>query len=289
MLNMGGMFRFGISVALTAFALVAWSGAVQAAAEPVVLVEVPGADPESREKMRSAAEDALDSVGVTVPRQLHDPKKEECATADCIAERSKRVGATHVLEIQGSYGNESYKLRLDVRAANGGRILGSESKECEICSARDFLRAIKDRTTTLWMRVAREQASAVPPAAEPSRETKRATAPLIAPPERRAPRMLWQQPLPLVGLGFMLAGVVAMSFGGYYLAVDGELDPSCSNQTAEQCIYEPRRTKHLGWQLLAGGGGAIVAGTALVIFGRDSDTSPSVAIGPGRVLVSGRF
>jgi hypothetical protein len=101
--------------------------------------------------------------------------------------------------------------------------------------------------------------------------------------------MLWQQPLPLVGLGFMLAGVVAMSFGGYYLAVDGELDPSCSNQTAEQCIYEPRRTKHLGWQLLAGGGGAIVAGTALVIFGRDSDTSPSVAIGPGRVLVSGRF
>ena len=50
-----------------------------------------------------------------------------------------------ILEIQGSYVNESYNLRLDLRDGETGRILGSDAKECEICSARDFYRAVKDR------------------------------------------------------------------------------------------------------------------------------------------------
>jgi hypothetical protein len=285
MLSMGGMSRIAVSVILAA-ALAAWSNQVLAAPQPVVLVEVPGAAPELREKMRVAAEDGLDSVGVTVPRQLHDPKKEECTTPECMTERFKRFGATHVLEIQGSYNNESYKLRLEVRTTNGGRVLGSESKECEICSARDFLRAIKERAITLWVRVAREQASVAEPTVEPTRQEAPKAVPLIAPvhAERQQPRMLWQQPLPLVGLGLMLSGVVVMGFGGYYLAVDGEPPSRCE----APCIYE-RDTKKLGWALLAGGGGAILAGTAIVLLGRDSESSTKVSLGPGRILVSGRF
>jgi len=278
MLNMGGMFRFATSAFLAAL-VSTWSGLVLAAVQPTILVEVPGAAPELREKMRVAAEEGLDSAGATVLRQLRDPQKEECTTPDCMAERSKRFGATHVLEIQGTYKNESYKLRLDVRATNGGRVLGSESKECEICSARDFLRAIKERTTILWTRIAREQASVV----EPSPQADAVPAPktvLLTPShaEQRQPRSLWQQPLPLVGLGLMLGGVVAMGFGGYYLAVDGEPDG-----------IRVRTTKRLGWELMAGGGGAVLVGTAFVLLGRDSDTSPKVALGPDRILVFGRF
>ena len=284
MLNMGGMFRLAVS-AMPFFIVLACSQIALAAAQPVVLVEVPGAAPDLREKMRVAAEDGLDSIGVLVPRQLHDPKVEECTTPECISERSKRFGATHVLEIQGSYVNESYKMRLDVRAANGGRVLGSESKECEICSSRDFLRAIKDRTVSLWTRVAREQASVIQPSVE-TRTDARTTVPLAAPAgaEPRRQRSLWQQPVPLLGLGLMLGGVVTMGFGGYYLAVDGEPPSGC----ASPCLYE-RDTKRLGWELMAGGGAAILTGTAIVLLGRDSDTSTRVAVGPGRLVLSGRF
>ncbi len=265
--------------------MLAWSAVALAAPRPVVTVEILRAAPEFREKMRAAAETELESLGVTVPRQLRDPGKEECESPQCVAERAQRFGATHVLEIQGNYGNESFKLRLDVRAANGGRILGSDSKECEICSGRDFLRAIKERTVTLWKRVAREQASVVQRAEESGVATQ---TPLVAStPPQRQPRSLWQQPLPLIGLGLMLSGAVAMGIGGYYLAVDGELDPSC--QDAESCHRTPRETSHLGWGVLAGGGGAILTGTAFVLFGRDSDTSPKVAVGPGHILVSGHF
>jgi hypothetical protein len=172
-----------------------------------------------------------------------------------------------------------------VRAVNGGRVVGRESKECEICSARDFLRAIKDRTVTLWTRVAREQASVIQPSAE-TRTESNATVPLTAPTdaEQRRHRSLWQQPVPVLGLGLMLGGVVAMGFGGYYLAVDGEPPSNC----ASPCAFE-RDTKRLGWELLAGGGGAILTGTVLVFLGRDSDTSTRVAVGPGRILLSGRF
>lgn len=286
MLNMGGMFRLGISAALAVLATV-WSGLALAAAKPVILVEVPGAASEMREKMRVAAEEGLESLGVTVPRQLHDPQKDECTTPECMSERCKRFGATHVLEIQGSYLNESYKFRMDVRTTHGDRVLGSESKECEICSGRDFLRAIKERTAVLWTRVAREQASVVEPApqanAEPAPKAVSLQAPLNT--ERTQPRSLWQQPLPLVGLGLMLGGVVAMSFGGYYLAVDGEPPSGCG----DPCAREPLKTKKLGWELMAGGGGAVLLGTAFVLLGRDSESSTRVALAPGRILVSGRF
>lgn len=284
MLNMGGMFRLGISAALPVLATV-WSGLALAAAKPVILVEVPGAASEMREKMRVAAEEGLESLGVTVPRQLHDPQKDECTTPECVSERCKRFGATHVLEIQGSYLNESYKFRMDVHTTHGDRVLGSESKECEICSGRDFLRAIKERTAVLWTRVAREQASVVEPAPQTNAEpAPKAVSLATSNTEQRQPRSLWQQPLPLAGLGLMLGGVVAMSFGGYYLAVDGEPPSGCETP----CLYQ-RDTKRLGWELMAGGGGAILAGTAIVLLGRDSESSTTVALGPGRVLVSGRF
>lgn len=284
MLNMGGMSRFAVPGAF-AVLMSAWSGLSLAAPQPVVTVEVLGAAPDFREKMRATAESGLESLGVTVPRQLRDPGKEECETPECVSERAQRFGATHILDIQGRYANESFKLRLDVRAANGGRVLGSDAKECEICSGRDFLRAIKERTISLWTRVAREQASVVQPSGG---SVVVAQTPLLpsSPPEPR-PRSLWQQPLPLLGLGLMLGGAAAMGFGGYYLAVDGELDPSCHD--ADTCHRTPRETSRLGWGLLAGGGAAVVTGTALVLFARDSGTAPRVAVGPGRVLVSGRF
>jgi hypothetical protein len=260
------------------------------AAPRVVLVEIAGGTREVRQKIYASAEQALTELGVqVVPQNQASPKPDECNIPSCLAEVGRKAGASHILEIQGSYVNESYNLRLDLRDGTGGRILGSDSKECEICSARDFYRAIKDRTAALWTRVALEQVRTTGDEGKvtPSRsEGGEPGEPAVKTPEPRPRRSLWQQPLPIVGLGFALSGVVAMTFGGYFLAVDGDPDPACP--AAVSCT-EKRNTKSLGWGLLAGGGAALLGGVAIVIWGRDDPATPRISLGPGRVLVSGSF
>jgi hypothetical protein len=277
-------------VILLSFFAAICGGSARAAQQRVVLVEIAGGPRDIRQKIRSSAEQALTDLGVqVVPENQLNPKPDECNIPSCLADLGRKVGATHVLEIQGSYVNEAYNLRLDLRDGKTARILGSDSKECEICSARDFYRAIKERTTVLWTRVAQEQGSAIAPAAGTAKGAPSSSdigEPAPKSPESRPHRSLWQQPLPIIGLGFALGGVVAMGFGGHYLAVDGDPDPSCESQAS--CATR-RSTKSLGWGLLAGGGAALLGGVAVVLWGRDSQGGPTVSLGPGSVFLSGNF
>jgi len=237
-----------------------------------------------RQEVRASAEQAMRALGVeVVPQNQVRTAFDDCNVPSCLAELGRQAGASHILEIQGSYVNESYNLRLDLRDGETGRILGSDSKECEICSAKDFYRAVRDRTTALWTRVVREQggvgsapalaASAAP--AQPDLGEGRA----VAPPARRS---FWRQPLPLFGLGLAVGGAVLLGFGGYYLAVNGDCvaEPSCAFK---------RTTADLGWGLLAGGGAALLGGVAIVIWGRDEPSGPAISLGPGTISLFGRF
>ena len=260
------------------------------AAPRVVLLEMAGGTREIRQEIRASAEEALHTLGVeVVPYDQVKTALDDCNIPSCLATLSQQVGASHVLEIQGSYVNESYNLRLDLRDGETGRILGSDSKECEICSARDFYRAVSDRTAALWARVVREQASAgsvapqavsAPPAQTGIAEAKTAPAPT------NSRRSFWRQPLAVFGLGLAAGGAVLLGFGGHYLAVDGEPDPSCGAQPA--CPFK-RATGGLGWGLLAGGGAALLGGVAIVIWGRDQPSGPAISLGPGAVSLSGHF
>jgi len=282
------MLRAGLSAILT-WLLSAVCGGSAVAAPRVVLVELAGGAPEVRLKVRASAEQALRELGVeVVPPGRGSPAGDGCSVPSCLAELGRQAGASHILEIQGSYMNESYNLRLDLREGATGRILGSDSKECEICSGKDFYRAIKERTVALWTRVVREQGSA---AASPDASQ----APAARPDSSRtgsaqsaqgARRSLWRQPLPLVGLGLALGGVVAMGFGGHYLSVNGDPDPSCAGQ--DDCAFT-RRTAGLGWGLMAGGGAALLAGVAIVIWGRDDQAGAALSLGPGTVCLAGKF
>ena len=290
---MGCMFRAGSSGILTLLLSALCAGSAWAAAPRVVLVENAGGAPEVRQKVRASVEDALRGLGVEVVVQERiNPGAGDCTAPSCLADLGRQAGASHLLEIRGSYANESYNLRLDLRDGATGRVLGSDSKECEICSAKDFYRAVQDRSAALWSRVAREQGSVSTPVPDtagatsvsPARSGSGETA--IVPPVREAHRSLWQQPLPLLGLGLILSGAVAMGFAGHYLAVDGDPDPSCPDKLS--CVNK-RATADLGWELLAGGGAAVLAGVAIVLWGRDAPDGPVLSLGPGRVSLSGRF
>jgi hypothetical protein len=89
-----------------------------------------------------------------------------------------------------------------------------------------------------------------------------------------------------LGLGLAAGGAVLLGFGGHYLAVDGKSDPSCLPQ--QPCAFK-RTTASLGWGLLAGGSAALLGGVAIVIWGRDEPTGPTISLGPGTVIFSGHF
>ena len=285
---MGGMLRPGFSGILIAVLAAVWGGRAVAAPR-VVLLEMAGGARDVRQEVRASAEAALRALGVeVVPQGQVKTSLDDCNIPSCLAELGRQAGASHILEIQGSYVNESYNLRLDLRDGETGRILGSDAKECEICSARDFYRAVKDRSAALWTRVVREQGSAealpsqavpVTPARSDLTEAKAAPSPA------KAGRSFWRQPLPLLGLGLTAGAAVLLGFGGYYLAVDGDSDPSCGGGV---CPFK-RSTATPGWGFVGGGVAALVGGVALLIWGRDDPDAPAISLGPGTVTLSGSF
>jgi hypothetical protein len=285
---MAFMLRPGLSVILMSIVTAVWGG--QALAAPrVVILEMAGGARDVRQEVRASAEAALRALGVeVVPQNQIRTALDDCNVPSCLAELGRQVGASHILEIQGSYVNESYNLRLDLRDGGTGHILGSDSKECEICSAKDFYRAVRDRSAALWTRVVHEQGSAgsapPPEAVSPTPvQTNPAEAKAAPSPARRS---FWRQPLPLFGLGLAAGGAVLLGFGGHYLAVDGEPDPSCAGR--QPCAFK-RTTASLGWGLLAGGSAALLGGVAIVIWGRDEPTGPTISFGPGTLFLSGNF
>ena len=284
---MAVMLRPGLSGILMSILAAIWAGRAMAAPR-VVMMEMAGGARDIRQEVRASAEEALRALGVeVVPQNQIETALDDCNVPSCLAELGRQAGASHILEIQGSYVNESYNLRLDLRDGATGRILGSDSKECEICSAKDFYRAVKDRTAALWTRVVREQGSAGSVPSEAVSPTPARTDLAEAKPVPSSTgRSFWRQPLPLFGLGLATGGAVLLGFGSYYLAVDGDADPSCSAQ--QPCPFK-RATAGLGWGLLAGGSAALLGGVAILIWGRDETSTPAIVLGPGTVSLSGNF
>jgi len=98
---------------------------------------------------------------------------------------------------------------------------------------------------------------------------------------------LWQQPTPMMGLGFGAAGLLAMGFGVYYVAVDGKTVEASKSNPARGVIF--RDTGRWGWGLLGVGALSLAGGAAMFIWGRDDGTNVSVAVGPGSLGLQGKF
>ena len=103
---MGPMLRtgpLGVLIALVA----AFFGGSAVAAPRVVLLEMAGGARDIRQEVRASAEQALRALGVEVVSQNRvKTALDECNIPSCLAEMGRQAGASHILEIQGSYVNE---------------------------------------------------------------------------------------------------------------------------------------------------------------------------------------
>jgi hypothetical protein len=259
----------------------------------VVVVDALQTTEKLRKEARAAINEALmDQSFESIP--VNKPGGKTCESPSCFASLAKESDALYTLVVQGTAGATGYRIAMDLREGSTGRTLGSDSKECELCDAKDFRKAVRERTSTLVARVHQELAAAPPPVTpdpkidEPPVNVKneKIDLPVPAPIPEPVVRTFWQQPIPLIGLGLGAVGAGLLGVGAYYLAVDGK--NTCRAGDVDSCFYQ-RDTGTFGWAMLGTGLATMAGGTALVIWGRDSANGVNVAILPQQVWLHGRF
>ena len=237
--------------------------------------------------VREAVATALDELSVRmVPFEDILPEDATCADSSCYAAMAKRMEATHVLLVQGVANPAGYRLSLEVRDGETGRSLGTEAKDCELCAESQLAPTIKEKVATLWDRVMQEQAAAAAAAAQPKVEEEEDRTMEHVPVKERPPAPpWWQQRIPGIGLGFVGLGLVGAGFGVYYVVVDG----NASYKNLQGYTITRRDTAKWGWSLVGVGAISLLAGSAMIIWGRDDGTEVSAAVGPNSLGLQGRF
>jgi hypothetical protein len=238
--------------------------------------------------LRQAVATALDDLSVAmVPFEDLLPEDADCTDASCYTAMAKRVQATHLLLVQGVANPAGYRLALDVRDGETGRSLGSDGKDCELCAEKQFSSTVQERVTALWIRVMQEQTAPRPAETTPSPSpSPQPMAPVVEQSLESEVPSFWQQRTPVLGLGFGVLGLVAVGFGVYYIAVDGDT-VHLSKSNLKPIIL--RDTAKWGWGLVGVGAVSLIAGSAMVIWGRDDGSNVSVAVGPRSIGLQGRF
>jgi hypothetical protein len=245
---------------------------------------------------RQAVAGALDELGVAmVPMEDMTSEDGACNQSGCFMVIAKRVGATHLVLVSGVANPAGYRLSLEVRDGRTGRSLGTDGKDCELCSEDQFATTLQERVTRLWKRVVREEERAE--AASGAHRLQ----PVVAEPEGKRTAgqgtPWWTQRTPLMGLGFGAVGLAAIGFGAYYVAVDGKaVEYSHPAPPAPSQPIIRRDTGNWGWAFVGLGAASLVAGTAMLIWGRDDGSNAQsdrgdlqVVVGPGSVGLQGKF
>jgi hypothetical protein len=277
---------------LVLIAMVLSPAVAQAEPARVAVVESVQASLRLKLGIRQAIASALDDLSVAmVPLEDLTQEDATCTESPCFAELAKRVQATHILVVQGVANPAGYRLTLDVRDGETGRSLGTDGKDCELCAEDQFVPTVQEKVGKLWTRVMQEQA----PPPEPAAPQPAPQPPVMVPPMSQRPGVdttttttppWWKQTTPMLGIGFGAAGLLAASFGVYYIAVDG--NTATSDQINGQPILR-RDTGKWGWSLLGVGVVSLAAGSAMVIWGRDDGSSVSLAVGPNSLGLQGKF
>ena len=118
--------------------------------------------------VRQAVATALDDLSVPmIPLEDVLPEDASCTDATCYTAIAKRVGATHLLLVQGVANPAGYRLSLDVRDGESGRTLGTDGKDCELCAEDWLVPTVQEKVTGLWVRVMQEQSAAATPPPAP--------------------------------------------------------------------------------------------------------------------------
>jgi hypothetical protein len=233
--------------------------------------------------VRGSVASALDALSLSmIPIEDMLPEDASCADQACYTAVAKRVDATHLLLVQGVANPAGYRLTLEVRSAEG-RTLAVENKDCELCAESQLPPTVEEKVKAVWERVLQEQAAAAGGSQPPPDDNSQPGDKLIKDRPDRTP--WWKQRTPGLGMGFAGLGLVGLGFGIYYVAVDGKAVEK--NAFGDAVVL--RDTSKWGWSLIGVGAVSLLAGSAMIIWGRDDGTEVSVAVGPNSVGLQGRF
>jgi hypothetical protein len=273
--NLCGLLLLAAMIALPAAAF---------AQARVVVVDTVQTSSRVKLSVRQAVASALDDLSVAmVPPEDLTLEDSACIHAACYASVAKRTGAKYVLLVQGVANPAGYRLSLDIREGETGRSLGTDGKDCELCSEDQFAPTIKDRVTRLGTRVMKENETSAQggaPAVDTSPSKRPGVDVSSIPP-------WWEQPRPMIGLGLGVVGLAALGVGIYYIAVDGNVSKSSSAGNHQGILL--RDTSKWGWTLLGVGGVAALAGSSMFVWGRDDGTQAEVVMGPASLGLHGKF
>lgn len=269
-----------LCVAALAAALAVSSSRVEAAPaedKRLLVLEAPGnvLTKSARDALQTAVAEAATSQGLTLASAKELPARLlTCDLPGCLPSIAAATGAIYVLRVEAKYVKESFKLAVELWNSDEGKLLGKEKRDCPICDEQDLWGSAALMTRALLERAVEAAPPVKPAALVPSPPDRAgASAQLTRAPTRSATATVrWG------GLGLAVAGAAALATGIYYWSVDG--DPAGADRV--------RDTRKLGLPLTLGGGAALIAGAGLLGWSFWSGRA-AVALGPGRVDLTGRF
>jgi hypothetical protein len=265
--------------------LVAWPR--PATAGGIVILDglaLPDHMSEVRERIRSA----LDSAALASGRQVvKGVGPGWCASVDCFRTVGAASGATEIMTVSGGRNEyEGWRIAIEVRGPDGV-VRGRRDGGCDVCSGGDLVASAGALATSVLELV--ESGGGDRAEARPLSPTGAPGALEIAP-VRASSNGSTTMTASHLTRNVAIAGVgVATAVAGGLLwwlnrrGTDCETDP----MGGSRCPAE-YRTARFGIPILAGGTAMAVAGVIL-IAGEPGSRSAAVGLGPGALVLAGRF
>jgi hypothetical protein len=264
---------------------VAWPGSAMAGG--IVILDglaLPDHMSEVRERIRSA----LDSAALTSGRRVVPGIGPGwCASDDCFRAVGAASGATEIMAVSGGRNeNEGWHVAIEVRGADGV-VRARREGGCDVCSGGDLVASAGALATSVLALVASGRGNQAETA--PLASTRAPGAPEI-PPGRTSSS--GSTPMATNHLTRSVAiagvGVATAAAGGLLWWLDGRgTDCETDPMGGSRCPAE-YRTARFGIPILAGGAAIALAGVILIAR-EPGSRSAAVGLGPGALVLAGRF
>jgi hypothetical protein len=243
--------------------------------------------------LREAVVDGIKAQGgLAIPTRVPPSQPPVCDTPDCFKAVAEATGASHVLRIDGVFGDDRYDLQMQIWNRRTGEVVTSERERCKLCLAEDMLRLARNQVAYVVGRAFAPEPSRGSAQRKPTELDSDSDSARLA---DYAP--VPDRPTPALGtrarhrLGWALIGLGAASAVGAVVELTRDKNGSqCANVPGEGSSCP---TRHRTWPAALGFGAGALAGagvgTWLIFHSPRSGSEVSLSITPTSVGLGGVF
>jgi hypothetical protein len=229
-----------------------------------------------QERLRKEIAEVVTRNGLLlVPTETLPDRLQHCEIPGCLVQVAAASGAVLVLAVDAHFAKESFKLAVALWNADEGKLLGKDTRDCPICDEQDLWGTAALVTQGLierYARQAQESRSTAAAAAPPASDS--ATSPAPGDDGNSGAMAVYS------GLALVVAGLVTLGLGTYYIGVDGK--SACTR------CDRVRDTRKYGLPMAIVGGVAAAGGAGLLTWAFWPRRA-EVSVGSTGVQLSGRF